>query len=177
MATRRLTKLGSRFVIGGALALIAPWLRGVSVTVLIGMILIGSGITFIILALDAQTGGKGRSPLLLGLVAAVTGACLLIWPGMTTVTLTALLATFLALSGFLTLAFAVDLQPVRGRFWFHLAGAVALLLAVSMWYQFPLFGSVAVGSLVGFNLLMMGGSLIGLRAFETPAQTDTDMSI
>lgn len=181
MVARRPMRLGSRFVLGGLLASMAPWVGLVSVTLLIGTILIGAGITFIILALEAQTGGKGKGPLLLGLVCMVTGACLLIWPAMSAVTLTALLATHLTLSGVLTLAFAFDLQPARGWSWLLVGGSIALLLAASMWFQFPLTGALAVGSLIGLNLVAMGLSLVAIHGFEASAQSgssaDTDMSI
>jgi len=159
----------------------APWVGFVSVTLLIGTILIGAGITFIILALEAQTSGKGKGPLLLGLVCMVTGACLLIWPAMSAVSLTALLTTHLALSGVLTLAFALDLRPVRGWSWPLVGGSVSVLLAASMWFQFPLSGALAVGCLVGLNLLTVGWSLIAMQGFEASARpsssADTNMSI
>lgn len=181
MLARRLTRLGIRFVIGGLLALSAPWLPLVSVTIPIGVILIGAGITFIILALEAQTGGKGRGPLLLGMVGSVTGACLLIWPSMTAVSLTALLATYSVLSGVLTLGFALDLRPVQGWSWLLLGALVAVLLAAAVWVQFPLWGALAVGSLVGVNLLTMGWSLVALQGFEEAARPSsidhTDMAI
>jgi len=153
----------------------------VTVPVLIGAILIGAGITFVILALEAQTGGKGKGPLLLGLVGMVTGACLLIWPAMTAVSLTALLATYLALSGVLTLAFALDLRPARGWSWLLVGGSIALLLAASMWFQFPLTGASAVSTVVGLNLLTTGYSLFALQGFGASASASSsdhaDMSI
>ena len=181
MVARRLTRLGFRYVIGGLLALLAPWVGAVPLTILLGLILVGAGITSIVLALEAQTSGKGMSPLLLGMVGSVTGACLLIWPAMTAVTLTALLATYSALSGLLLLGFALDLRPVRGWPWVLLGGAVAMLMAASIWFQFPQTGELAVGSLVGLDLLTMGFSLIALQGFGAaayPSSSDhTNMSI
>ncbi|MGB5659469.1 MAG: DUF308 domain-containing protein [Thermoanaerobaculia bacterium] len=181
MVARRLTRFGVRFVIGGSLALIAPWVAVVSTTILIGMILIGAGITFMILALEAQSGGKGMGPLLLGMVGSVTGACLLIWPVMTALSLTALLATYSTLSGILMLGFALDLRPVHGWSRLVLGGSVALLLAASMWFQFPLTGASAVSTVVGLNLLTMGFCLFALQDFGASASASssdhTDMSI
>lgn len=181
MVARRLTRLGWRFVIGGVLALAIPQISAISVTVLIGMLLIGAAINFIILALEAQSRGKGQKPLLLGLTGAVTGACLLIWPAMTAVTLTALLATYSAVSGLLTIAFALDLRPASGWPWLLFGGSVGLLLAAPMWFQAPLAGASAVGSLVGVNLLTLGWSLIAMQGYAASAQPsssdDTDMAI
>lgn len=181
MVARRLTRLGFRFAIGGLLALLAPWVSVVPSSILLGLILVGAGITFIVLALEAQTSGKGMSPFLLGMVGSVTGACLLIWPAMSAVTLTALLATYSALSGLLLLGFALDLRPVRGWPWVLLGSVVAMLMAASIWFQFPQTGEVAAGSLVGLDLLTVGSSLIVLRGFGAaayPSSSDhTNMSI
>ncbi len=169
MVNARLTKLGLRFAIGGAAALLAARVEAVPVSVSMGVLLLAAGIGFVSLAFEAQTEGKGMIPLLLGLVAWVTGACLLIWPSMTVVTLVALLATYSTLSGSMTLLFASQLRPTRGWSWVLLAGVISLLLAGSTWVQFPLSGAAATTSLVGLNLLAMGGALVALQALG-PAQ-------
>jgi uncharacterized membrane protein HdeD (DUF308 family) len=106
------------------------------------------------------------TPLLLALVGFVSGGCLLLWPQMAPVPLTALLATYFLLGGVLTLAFSRDLRPASG--WVRLlsSGLASLLLAASIWYQLPLSGRLAVGSLVGVNLLTMGLALGGLEGFS-----------
>lgn len=164
MVNARLTKLGLRFATGGAAALLAARVEAVPVSVSMGVILLGAGFGFVSLAFEAQTEGRGMIPLLLGLVAWVTGACLLIWPSMTFMTLVALLATYSTLSGSMTLLFASQLHPTRGWSWVLLAGVISLLLAGSTWLQFPLSGAAATSSLVGLNLLAMGGALVALKA-------------
>ena len=145
------------------------------------MISIGASISTVLLAFEAQTWGKGMMPLLAGLVGGVMGICLLIWPGMSPVDLTALLATYFILRGGLTQAFARRLRPVSGWVRLLLVGLGSLLLAASIWVQFPLSGSRALGLLVGVELLAMGGALVGLQGFGEPEMTEstdnTDMAI
>lgn len=164
MVNARLTKLGVRFAIGGAAAFLAARFDAVPVSVSMGVLLLAASFGFVSLAFEAQTEGKGLTPLLLGLVAWVTGTCLLIWPSMTVVTLVALLATYSTLSGSMTLVFATQLRPIRGWAWVFLAGVVSLLVAGCTWFQYPLSGAAATTSLVGLNLLAMGGALVTLQA-------------
>ncbi|NHZ73361.1 MAG: hypothetical protein GWP16_02690 [Nitrospirae bacterium] len=165
----RLTKLGLRFGLGGVLALVAPQVDVASVAILIGLILVGAGVGFVVLALDAQTGGKGMVPLLLGMVGLVTGGFLLIWPAMTPVSLIALLATYSLLNAVLMLVFGMQLRPIRGWIWLLAGSTVSASLAASIWYQVPLSGGSSIGALVGINLLTMGGCLVALQGFEVPA--------
>jgi hypothetical protein len=58
---------------------------------------------------------------------------------------------------------------------------ISLLLAASIWYQLPLSGRLAVGPLVGVDLLTMGFALGGLEGFSGSEPTgsidDRDMAI
>ena len=171
MVAGRLTKLGLRFALGGVLALVAPQVEAVSVAILVGLILVGAGVGFVVLAFDAQTGGKGMTPLLLGMVGSVTGGFLLIWPAMTSVSLIALLATYSLLNAGLMLVFAMQLRPIRGWVWLLGGSAVSMSLAASIWHQVPLSGDSSVGALVGINLLIMGCCLVALQGFEVSAPT------
>ncbi len=121
MVNARLTKLGLRFAIGGAAAFLAARVEAVPVSVSMGVLLLAAGIGFVSLAFEAQTEGKGMIPLLLGLVAWVTGTCLLIWPSMTVVTLVALLGNVFDLEWFddsrVRLAAPSDHEVGPGFFW------------------------------------------------------------
>jgi len=181
MVARKLTRLGFCFGVGGLLAIATPWVDVISVTIPIGAIMIGAGIVFVFLAFEAQTWGMGMTPLLLALVGFVSGGCLLIWPQMGPVPLTALLATYFLLGGVLTLAFSRDLRPAAGCGRLLSSGLISLLLAASIWYQLPLSGRLAVGSLVGVDLLTMGFALGCLEGFSgsepTASIDDRDMAI
>lgn len=174
-------RFGLRISIWGMLAFASPWIGLTPVTALMGAISIGAGITTVLSAFEAQTWGKGMIPLLLGLIGGATGICLLIWPEMTPVDLTALLATYFVLRGGLTLAFGWRLRLVSGWIRFLVVGSSSLLLAASIWYQLPWSGPRAVGLLVGIELLAMGAALVGLQGFGGPemmnSTDDRDMAI
>ena len=178
---RHLTSLGARFAIGGCLALMAPWVRIVSLPISIGVLQIGAGLLFVAFAFEAQTLGRGLVPFVLGLVSLVTGVCCLIWPSMTPVTLIALLATYSILTGALTAILGLQLRPFRGWHGLLVGGGIALLAAVGVWFQFPFRGPSAAGFLLGAILLATGGWLVGLRGPESRSsagtRNDTDMSI
>ncbi len=178
---RYLTRFGFRFGVGGLLALFALRLQFVPMPIAIGVLLVGAGLGFVALAFEAQTGGKGMLPLLLGLVALVTGVCFLIWPSMKPLTSIALLATYSSLSGGLTVTFALQLRPLGGWRWVLVGGIVSMLAAAAIWFQFPISGPAAESLLLALNLLTAGVWLVALRGVgpsrSTRPANDTDMSI
>ena len=79
-----LTVLGIVEVIAGMFAIMSPLIAGITVTILVGMMLVLSGITRLIGVFKAGTFGAGLPAFLSGVFAVAIGAYMVFRPGMRT---------------------------------------------------------------------------------------------
>jgi uncharacterized membrane protein HdeD (DUF308 family) len=153
---------GVVMVIAGVLAVAAPFVAGVSVMLLIGVLLLVGGLAQCFLAFKAGAFGRGLLILLLGVLTAAAGVWTLREPLGALASVTLLLAAYFVVSGALELfaTFSGEREPGRG--WLGFSAVVSMLLGIMLWRQFPLSGVWAVGTLVGIRLLMAGASLVAI---------------
>ena len=52
------------------------------------------------------------------------------------------------------------MKPASGWGWMLTGGVVSIILAILVWQQFPFSGLWLVGTLVGINLLITGGTTL-----------------
>ncbi len=153
---------GVVMVIAGVIAIATPFVAGVSVMLLIGVLLLVGGLAQCFLAFKAGAFGRGVLILLLGALTAAAGVWTLREPLAALASVTLLLASYFFVSGLLELIGAFSGHREAGRGWLVFSAVVSMLLGVMLWRQFPLSGVWAVGTLVGVRLLMAGGSLIAI---------------
>lgn len=99
--------------------------------------------------------------LLMGLLYAVAGAILVIWPAIGALTLTLFAAAFFLGSGAVRIGIAVA-QRFDGWGWAVLSGLVSLALGALIWAQWPLSGLYIIGVFLGIDLFFMGWALLAL---------------
>ena len=169
--------VGIFMIIGGFLAVAAPFAAGLSVTVAAGFLLLVTGIAQMLLAFRSGTMGETVALLLLGVLSALTGAYMLSQPGAALGVLTLFVAGFFVAQGAVEIMAALRARPTAGWGWFLFGGVVSLLLGVMVWRQFPLSGVWAIGTLVGVRLLMSGVSLVAVastvKAVATGARAES----
>ena len=149
-------------VVAGVLALISPLVAGLSVALVVGMLIIASGVSRLFLAFRMGSFGHGLLVSLLGLLSIVIGGYMLARPGMALATLTLVLAAFFLVDGIFQIVWAFRLRPIKGWGWTLLSGVVALALGIMIWRQFPVSGIWAVGTLAGINLIFGGSSIVAI---------------
>lgn len=163
--------LGIGIVIAGVLAVIAPFVAGLSVTIAVGVLMIATGVSRLFLAFKMGTFGRGLLMFLLGALTLVAGAYLVARPGMGLATLTLVLAAYLFVDGIFEIIYAFRLRPIKGWGWRLFSGIAALVLGIMIWRQFPISGMWAVGTIAGIHMIFAGSSTASLsRAARSAAK-------
>lgn len=155
---------GVALLILGALAMLVPVLASLALTVVLGWILLVSGVIGLIATIRARHApGRGWS-LLSALLGIVAGALLLGWPVQGMFSLTAVLIGFLFLEGVVSILYALEHRlGLSGRWgWMLASGILDLVLGGIVFAGWP--GSVAwsVGIILGINLIFGGWALIAM---------------
>lgn len=163
--------LGIGIVIAGVLAVISPFIAGLSVTIAVGMLLIASGVSRLFLAFKMGSFGRGLLMFVLGVLTLVAGGYVVARPGMGLATLTLVLAAYLFVDGVFEIIWAVRLRPIKGWGWTLFSGIASLVLGILIWRQFPVSGMWAVGTLAGIHMIFAGSSIASLcRAARSGAE-------
>ena len=148
----------------GLLAIVVPPLATVAVTILIGWLVLVSGILGLIMTLRTRgVAGFGWS-LLSAVIGIVAGVVLLAWPLSGALSLTLILTIFLAFEGIASILYALEhRRELTPRWGFMLvSGIVDLCLAGLIFAGLPATAAWAIGVLVGINLVFGGIALIAM---------------
>jgi uncharacterized membrane protein HdeD (DUF308 family) len=149
-------------MIAGVLAIIAPLIAGLAITVLVGWLLIFSGLFHIAFA---WRGSRARSvawEIVLGLVYGAIGFYLLAQPGAGLATLSLAIGIYLAVEGVLELILAYRLRGTSGNGWLTADGVITLVLALLIAATWPSNAIWVVGTLVGISMFFSGMSRLML---------------
>src|SRR6185312_2275617 len=155
----------------GVGAVLIPVIATLAVTLVLGWILLMSGVIGLITTFRA-TGAPGFSwSLISGILGVIVGLLLLGWPFRGTLSLTAVLIAFLLIEGIATILYALEHR--RGLFgrwgWLFASGIVDVILAVILVISLPGAALWALGLLVGINLIFGGWALIIMALFARGA--------
>ncbi|KDE59853.1 hypothetical protein EL22_16280 [Halostagnicola sp. A56] len=171
---RTLALAGGVIGLLGLFAIALPVVTGLSVAVVLGAVLIVSGIVHGAHSVTTR-GWKGSAwQLAVGAVSLVAGLFVLANPVIALVSLTLLLVAYLVVDGIAELWMATRMAGEPGRATIGASGAVSLVLAALLWAGFPADAAWAIGLIVGVSLLFTGISMAavaisGRRGDETTA--------
>ena len=148
----------------GLLAIVVPAVATIAVAVLIGWLLLVSGVVGLIATLRMRSAPGFGWSLISAILGIVAGIVLLRWPLSGAFSLTLILTLFLAIEGVVSILFALDhTREFSGRWGMMLfSGVVDLLLAGVIFAGLPGTAAWAIGLLVGINLLFGGTALIAM---------------
>ena len=155
---------GIASIVMGALAIIFPFAATLAAELVIGAILVVSGIVELIRAFVMRRKGNPTWNGLFGLAALVAGAILLVWPLQGMVTLTIVVGVFFLLGGALKLVAGFGLRPFPGWGWIGFSGALSVLLGLLLLFGLPGTALWAVGLLVGIDLIFLGIAEIAMAS-------------
>ena len=162
--SRRLTILGIAVVILGTLSLLAPLMTGLTISVLVGVLLLAAGVARMVWAFGAGSFGRGLLAFLIGALSVAAGLLMISQPLLGLATIALVLAAYFVVDGAVEIAAAFSARPRSGWGWLLAGGIASLLLGIFIYAQWPLSGIWAVGVLVGIRLLFAGWGMIGLGA-------------
>ena len=155
----------------GIAAIVVPPLATVAVAILIGWVVLLSGIVGLVMTLRARSAPGFGWSLFSALLGIAAGVVLLAWPLSGAFSLTVILTVFLTIEGIVSIMYALEhRRELTPRWGFMLAsGLVDLILAGMIFAGLPATAAWAIGLLVGINLVFGGMALIAmaLRARAT----------
>jgi len=156
---------GVVLIVLGATAIALPPLATLAVTVLLGWVLLVSGIVgFVTTFLLREGPGFGWS-LLSALLAIAVGGFLVAYPVIAAVSLTVVLLIFFIVEGVSSLMYARahkrEMSDSRWG-WMVASGIIDLALAAYIIFGLPVIASWALGLMVGVNMVFGGVAMIAL---------------
>jgi uncharacterized membrane protein HdeD (DUF308 family) len=160
---------GVGLVILGALAVWAPEMTGMTVSVIVGVVLILGGVLRTTFAWMATGWGSLFLRAAVGILTVIAGGYMIMQPDVGAQVLAIVLVFYLFADGITSLIFAVRLPPAAGGVWMMLGAIASLVIGVLMWMQWPVAGELAVGVLIGIKLILDGVTLIGVGSIAKAA--------
>ena len=154
--------IGALLAVLGVLAMMAPLISGIAVTVLIGILMIAAGIMQTFFAFKAETFGKGVLVFLFGGLGVLAGVIILMTPQTSLAFLTMLVAAFFVASGIIDIVLGFRKKPEEGWGWLAFSGALSVLLGLLIMAEWPFSGLWVIGFFVGLRMLVSGWVLMAL---------------
>ena len=148
----------------GLLAIIVPPIATIAVEVLIGWLLLMSGIVGLIATLRMRGSPGFAWSLISAILGIVAGIVLLGWPVSGALSLTMILTVFLVLEGVISILYALEhKRGLSGRWGIMLfSGVIDLFLAGIIFAGLPGTAAWAIGLLVGVNLVFGGYAIVAM---------------
>ena len=148
--------------LAGVYSIFVPIVASISVTVLVGWVLLFAGIVEFghVLRRDPTWSWETAWQLLVSVLTIVAGAWILIAPLTGAITLTVVLVAWFWAIGVTRLLVWWRMRRVERSWTIGLNGAISLLLGILIWADLPSSATWAIGLLVGIELLLAGSGLI-----------------
>ncbi len=155
---------GVVLVVLGVAAILLPQIASITIAILVGWLLLMSGIVGLVSTFAARHAPGFGWSLLSAAAGIVAGVVLLLWPLSGVVTLTLVLSGFLCVEGAVSILYALEhRRELSGRWGMLLfSGVVDLLLAALIIGGLPGSAAWAIGILLGINLTLGGAALIAM---------------
>ncbi|MHB9052880.1 MAG: HdeD family acid-resistance protein [Thermoleophilia bacterium] len=157
-----LMTLGVVLLALGIVAIIFPAATSVSMTILIGILLVAAGMGRLVSMFSSTGWGDFLVKLLAAVIYLAAGLMLLVYPLSATVTLTLILGIFFFAQGLANVLVAVFNMGSKSWGWMLFNGIVSIVLGIMIWSNLPSSASWAIGLLVGIWLIFDGWAMIML---------------
>jgi len=148
----------------GVLAIVLPPIATIAVEVLVGWLLLMSGIVGLIATLRMRGAPGFWWSLVSAVLGIVAGIVLLRWPLSGALSLTLILTLFLVLEGLVSILYSLEHKRELSGKWGAMlfSGVVDLFLAAIIFAGLPGTAAWAIGLLIGINLVFGGVALIAM---------------
>ncbi|WP_255198482.1 HdeD family acid-resistance protein [Halorarius litoreus] len=157
---------GAIIAVLGLLAMVFPFVTGVSLSLLLGGVLVVGALVHVAHAFSPESFWGAVWQVVLAIVYGFAGISLLANPVIGLTTLTLLAIAYLLVNGVVMVGWSLVGRGNDGWIWLLASGVLSVLLAGGLLIGFPSTALWAVGLLFGVNLLVTGVTLvmIGMRA-------------
>ena len=145
-------------IVAGVLAIGLPIAAGIAFDLVIGWLLLLGGVAHLFIAFQSRRAGSFAWKLLVGVLYALSGVFLLIYPLSGVASLTLVFSIFFLIEGALETGVYFQMRPALGAGWMLLDGLVTFLLGLLILAGWPASSIWAIGTLVGVSMLLSGFS-------------------
>jgi len=152
--------LGILLILLGTVAIGAPLATGVAVNLLIGWLLVISGVAHGIHAFKGSGRRGGLIQILCGLLYLAVGVMMIRNPitGLLVLTLTVLV--YFIVSGIFKIVLAIRVENLPQRGWVTVSGILSMALAIYIGGQFPTSAMWVIGMLFGIEMIFSGWAFV-----------------
>ncbi|HEV2572075.1 MAG: hypothetical protein BGP04_03855 [Rhizobiales bacterium 62-17] len=154
--------LGVVYAIAGVVALGSVVMATVVSVLIVGFMMILSGVFEIINSFQFKSWGKFILWFLLGLLYIASGVICYLNPLLAAAALTLMLGISLIVSGVLRIILAFNMKSESPWIWVGLSGVLTVVLGAILLSGWPLSGLYALGIFLGIDLIFAGAAWIGL---------------
>ena len=149
---------GALMVIAGLVALLFPVFSSVAAVLMLGWLLIFSGIFQAISLIGATNVPHFWLQLISVTLSILIGVLFVRNPGQGLITLTMLLIVFFMVGGMAKIIFALTIRPFPNWGWVLASGGIGVLLSIYLWSSLPVTAAWLLGLLVGIQLISEGAA-------------------
>jgi uncharacterized membrane protein HdeD (DUF308 family) len=153
---------GGLMMLAGIVALFYPMFSSLAVVVLLGWLLIISGVVQGISLIGARNVPHFWLQLLSIVLSVIIGLMFLRNPGEGLFTLTMLLIVFFMVEGISKVIFSLTIRPFPNWGWVLASGLIGIFVAVFLWSSLPVTAVWLLGLLLGILLISEGAALVYL---------------
>ncbi|QLG48129.1 HdeD family acid-resistance protein [Natrinema halophilum] len=157
---------GFLLVVLGLLAILFPFVTGVSLSVILGALLVVGGFAHVAHAFSVPGWTGSAIQLLLAVVYVVAGIGLLANPVLGLTTLTLLVIAYLFVGGIVEIGAGLSMPREANGLWIAVSGVIGIFLAGLLWAGWPSTALWAIGTLFGINVLVSGVALLSVGSAE-----------
>lgn len=148
--------LGVLLAVFGILAIVSPVFSGLSTTVMVGALLLATGILEIVFAFKQDSFGKGVLKFIFGGLSIAAGIAIFSSPPEGMEVLTIILIVYFFASGILGIVISLQLKPAEGWGWIMFNAIVTILFGILVIANWPVSGIWLLGFYVGLKILLLG---------------------
>lgn len=150
---------GILFVVFGILAIALPRLTALSLELLLGALLLISGLLALLTNIKSRVHWWSYAPAILTLL---IGLVMLSRPLVGLVALSLFICLFLLVKGISEIILGYKYRTVKNWAWFLISGVIALILAFVAGLGFPDVGIIFLGLIIGINMLLYGIAILAV---------------
>ncbi len=154
--------LGVLMVLLGIFSIALPIVATFAVTLLVGWVLIGSGVLHFVHAFRSKGWGDTALEILGGVLYILAGLVVLALPLTGAFALTLAVSALFIVQGILRIMRANRLRPFANWGWMLFSGIVSILLGIVIWAFMPGAALWTLGIIVGIELLFSGWATIAM---------------
>ncbi len=153
--------LGIIMIVAGFIALMSVVMATVVGALLVGIMMIASGIVEIVHGFQMKGWGRFFMWIVIGAFYALAGI-LIVWnPLLASVALTLVIGIVLVFAGIARILLATQMRSAAPWGWVLLSGAITALLGIIIILQWPVSGFYVLGIFLGVDLIIAGASWLG----------------